>query len=86
MSTTLRIPENETFFYNLVGAGDDNTVVGRNSAEFVQGTMVVKVIVPATTESVSLTYDPASLEKAIRTRALNRVVRLGFVPATASTR
>lgn len=46
----------------------------------------VKVATSATATVVRVKYDPVSLEEARQTRALNRAVRLGFVPPVASTR
>jgi hypothetical protein len=46
----------------------------------------LKVAVSSADEQVNLSYDPVSVDDARQMRALNRSMRLGFTPPTASTR
>ena len=46
----------------------------------------LSVAVSSAAEQVNLSFDPVSVEEARQTRALNRSMRLGFTPPTASTR
>ena len=55
-------------------------------ANEVQGAAFVKVGVMAGAESVKVTFDPVSVDSVRSTRELNRVVQLGFVPPTISSR
>jgi hypothetical protein len=49
-------------------------------------TVFLKVAVPSTATKVRVSFDPVSVEEGRQTRALNRSVRLGFMPPSASTR
>jgi hypothetical protein len=46
----------------------------------------LRVAVRATANNVRVSFDPVSVEEERQTRELNKSVRLGFVPPSASTR
>ena len=62
------------------------TVTTVSSARAAPETVFLKVAVPSTATKVRVSFDPVSVEEGRQTRALNRSVRLGFMPPSASTR
>ena len=74
----------ESMFAQLSGEVTVTTVSAARATA--PETVFLKLALPSTATNVKVSFDPVSVEEGRQTRALNRSVRLGFVPPIASTR
>lgn len=74
----------ESVFAQLAGEVTVTTVSSAKATA--PETVFLKIAVPSTATKVRVSFDPVSVEEVRQTRALNRSIRLGFVPPSASTR
>lgn len=85
MSTNAKYETSEDSVFAQL-AGEVTVTTASSAKATAPETVFLKVALPSNVTTVRVSFDPVSVEEGRQTRALNRSVRLGFMPPSASTR